>query len=136
MISKSYNELILLDTFEDRFKYLEVHGIVGKETFGIYRYLNQVFYNSKPWLQIRDKVIVRDGACDLGIDGLDIFDKIIIHHINPITITNIENGDYCVFDLNNLICTSSNTHNALHFGGESSLRQLPKIRVKGDTKLW
>ena len=136
MIIRTYRELIRFNTFEERFKYLDIHGIIGDETFGAYRYLNQALYHSRDWGQIRDKIILRDNACDLGIEGREIYDQIIIHHINPITISNIENGDYCVFDLNNLICVSSNTHNALHFGGELSLRQISKTRLKGDTLLW
>jgi len=133
---RSYNELRYLRTFDERFCYLDVRGVVGDSTFGFERYLNQVLYHSKEWRRTRDGIIIRDAACDLGIEGREIFDSIIIHHINPITIENVERGDDCVYDPNNLICTSLNTHNALHFGGEASLKKMTKVRSKGDTSLW
>lgn len=133
---RSYNELRYLRTFDERFRYLDVRGVVGDSTFGFERYLNQVLYHSKEWRRTRDGIIIRDDACDLGIEGREIFDSIIIHHINPITIENVERGDDCVYDPNNLICTSLNTHNALHFGGEASLKKMTKVRSKGDTSLW
>ena len=136
MMNKSYNELIRFSSFDERFKYLELKNFIGDSTFGYDRYLNQNFYNSKEWRRIRDLVIIRDNGCDLGIDDRTIMDRIIIHHINPITIENIECGDHCVYDLNNLISTSANTHNAIHFGGEKSLIKIPINRLKGDTKLW
>lgn len=133
---RTYYELSRLDTFEKRFRYLDLRGVVGNSTFGFDRYLNQLLYHSKEWRRTRDDIIIRDNACDLGIIGRDIFDRILIHHLNPITIENIECRDYCVFDPNNLICTSHNTHNALHFGGEEVLLKIPKTRSKGDTWLW
>jgi len=133
---RSYRELRRLRTFEERFQYLDLRGVVGNTTFGFERYLNQVLYHSSDWRRTRDGIIIRDNACDLGIDGREIFDSILVHHLNPITIENIERGDDCVYDPDNLICTSHNTHNALHFGGESSLIRLPKLRSKGDTLLW
>lgn len=133
---KSYRELIRLPTFEERFAYLKMGGSVGRETFGFDRYLNQAFYNSREWKRTRRDIIVRDESCDLGIFDREIFGKIVIHHINPITIEDLENGDWCVFDPNNLICTSPNTHNAIHYGDESLLSLLPKERRRGDTKLW
>lgn len=133
---RTYNELSRLETFEERFKYLDLRGVVGNATFGYDRYLNQLLYHSKEWRRTRDDLIVRDEACDLGILDRDIYDRIIIHHLNPITIENVENGDDCVYDPNNLICTSHNTHNAMHFGSEKLLIQLPKTRLKGDTGLW
>lgn len=133
---RSYRELIYLPTFEERFKYLDLRGTVGNETFGSDRCLNQLLYHSGEWRRIRDKIIIRDEACDLGIPGREINDMILIHHINPVTIENIENGDYCVFDPDNLISSSSNTHNAIHFGGASSLLKIYKSRSKGDTSLW
>ena len=133
---RSYRELQRLRTFEERFRYLDLRGVVGNTTFGFERYLNQVLYHSSDWRRTRDGIIIRDNACDLGIDGREIFDLILVHHLNPITIENIERGDDCVYDPDNLICTSHNTHNALHFGGESSLIRLPKLRSKGDTLLW
>jgi len=133
---RSYRDLRRLRTFEERFRYLDLRGVIGNTTFGFERYLNQVLYHSSDWRRTRDVIIIRDNACDLGIDGREIFDLILVHHLNPITIENIERGDDCVYDPDNLICTSHNTHNALHFGGESSLIRLPKFRSKGDTLLW
>ena len=133
---RSYNELRRLRTFEERFRYLDLRGVVGNTTFGFERYLNQVLYHSTDWKRTRDGIIIRDEACDLGIEGREIFDLILIHHINPITIDNIERGDDCVYDPDNLICTSQNTHNAIHFGGEQTLRKVTRIRSKGDTSLW
>lgn len=133
---KSYRELIRLPTFEERFIYLKMGGSVGRETFGFDRYLNQSFYNSREWKRTRRDIIVRDESCDLGIFDRELFSKIIIHHINPITIEDLEDGEWCVFDPNNLICTSLNTHNAIHYGDESLLSVLPKERRRGDTKLW
>jgi len=133
---RTFSELSRLKTFEERFQYLDLRGIVGNATFGCDRYLNQLLYHSRDWRRTRDDIIVRDKACDLGILDRDIYDRIIIHHLNPITIENIENGDDCVYDHNNLICTAPNTHNALHFGNEKQLIQLPKSRSKGDTGLW
>lgn len=133
---KTYRELSQLHTFEERFHYLDLRGVVGNSTFGMDRYLNQVLYHSREWRRIRDQIIIRDNACDLGILDREIFDQIIIHHLNPITMDNIERGDDCVYDSNNLICTSHNTHNSLHFGSDKTLIKLSKTRSKGDTKLW
>ena len=133
---KSYRELSRLKTFEERFEYLKLGGVVGQETFGFDRYLNQAFYRSREWKRIRDQVIIRDNGCDLGILDREIFEYVMTHHINPITIENIENGDDCIFDLNNLICTSRITHQALHYGDASLLVKLPPERRKGDTNLW
>jgi len=136
MLIRTYREVSRLKTFEERFRYLDLRGVVGNSTFGFDRYLNQILYRSKDWRRTRDGIIIRDEACDLGILDRGIFDKIIIHHLNPITIENIENGDDCVYDPENLICTSHNTHNALHFGGETLLVKMPNSRLKGDTRLW
>lgn len=133
---KSYRELIRLNTFEERYNYLKIGGIVGRETFGYERHINQSFYHSIEWKYLRRDAIVRDNGCDLGIKGREIFGKIIVHHINPITVEDIELGKDCVFDLNNLICTSHQTSNAIHYGDESLLIQLPKERKRGDTRLW
>ena len=133
---RTYNELKRFETFEERFEYLNLLGIVGDTTFGFERYLNQVFYHSKFWKKTRDGIIIRDNGCDLGIEGREIYDFIIIHHINPITIEDIENGNDWVYDPENLICTSSHTHGALHYGRDSSLLKLPQNRSKGDTSLW
>jgi len=136
MIVRSYRELRRLQTFEERFEYLKLGGLVGQETFGFERYLNQVFYRSREWKKARNDAIIRDEGCDLGILDREIQGRIIVHHINPITIEDIELGRPCIFDLNNLICTSHNTSNAIHYGDASLLPRLPKERRKGDTLLW
>lgn len=137
MMKKSYNELITIPTFEERFRYLKVYGVIGDQTFGYDRYLNQKLYNtSREWKRIRDKVILRDNGCDLGCEGFEIYGKIIIHHINPITVEDIVTCNPCVFDLNNLISTSHNTHNAIHYGDEKSLIVAPIERKQYDTCPW
>ena len=135
-MTKTYRELTRLRTFEERYEYLKIGGAVGRETFGFDRYLNQSFYRSREWRHCRNDIIVRDDGCDLGIEDRQIFGRIIVHHINPITLEDIEYARDCVFDHNNLICTSHNTSNAIHFGDASLLPTLPKERRKGDTSLW
>ena len=134
--TKSYSELISFSTFLDRYRYLKLGGRIGEETFGFDRYLNQALYKSPEWRRARDEVIIRDNGCDLGLDGYEIYDKILIHHINPITRRMIQDRDPEIFDLENLICVSHNTHNAIHYGDESLLPILQVERYKGDTKLW
>lgn len=137
MMKKSYNELITIPTFEERFRYLKIYGVIGDQTFGYDRYLNQKLYNtSREWKRIRDKVILRDNGCDLGCEGFEIYGKIIIHHINPITVEDIVTCNPCVFDLNNLISTSHNTHNAIHYGDEKLLIVAPIERKQYDTCPW
>jgi hypothetical protein len=133
---KTYRELCDLPTFEERYRYLRIGGTVGRETFGFDRYFNQVFYHSGEWKRTRRDIIIRDGGCDLGIKGRDIYDRIYVHHLNPITMKDIELCRPCLFDPNNLICTSFATSNALHYGDESLLPRLPKERRKGDTCPW
>lgn len=133
---RTYSELITLSTFEQRFNYLSLRGSIGIVTFGFDRYLNQDFYNSWSWRSVRDKIIIRDYSCDLAIPGRDIFDAIRIHHMNPITVDDIENGNPDIFNPEFLICTSIYTHNAIHFGSSKNLTRLPLERRKGDTKLW
>jgi len=135
-MKRSYTELSKLKTFEDRFNYLKLNGKVGNETFGYDRYLNQIFYKSQKWKQARDKVIIRDNGCDLGIDGYQINDKIIIHHMNPISLEDIETGSNTIYDPEYLICVSDNTHNAIHFGNDNILEKNIIERKPGDTKLW
>lgn len=135
-IFRTYSELSRFTTFEDRFDYLQLKGSVGTSTFGFDRYLNQRFYTSREWKQARDYVIGRDLGLDLGIDGYEIYDKVIIHHINPITAEQIEMGDNCILDPENLITTTHNTHNAIHYGDKSLLMLPVKDREFGDTKLW
>ena len=133
---RTYSELITIPTFEGRFEYLQLNGSVGKETFGFDRYLNQRLYRTKEWRAIRDKIIIRDNGCDLGVEGYNINGQILIHHINPITIDDIVNGKPMVFDLDNLICTTLNTHNAIHYGDASLLITAPKERHQNDTCPW
>lgn len=135
-MKKSYTELSKLKSFEDRFNYLKLDGKVGVSTFGYDRYLNQIFYKSQKWKQARDKVIIRDNGCDLGIDGYQINDKIIIHHMNPISLEDIEKGSNVIYDPEYLICVSDNTHNAIHFGNDNILEKTIIERKPGDTKLW
>lgn len=134
--TRSYRELRRLLTFEERFKYLSLKGHVGESTFGFDRYLNQNFYRSREWKQTRYKIIERDQACDLGIAGYEIEAQILIHHMNPINIEDIEAGNEDIFDPEFLICTTYNTHRAIHFGDESLLPKLPIVRSPNDTTLW
>lgn len=136
MSIKSYSELIRLPTFEERFRYLQLNGSVGKETFGFDRYLNQIFYRSQKWKSARDHVIIRDNACDLGVEGHEIFSRVIIHHMNPITLKDIERESEFLIDPEYLICTIHNTHNAIHFGDESLLITAPIDRRANDTCPW
>lgn len=133
---RCYSDLCKFKTFEDRFNYLRVGGIVGEPTFGFERYLNQAIYTSSEWRKVRDKVIIRDEGCDLGVSGYDIYSGIIIHHMIPITVEDIINRDPKIFDPEFLISTSKRTHNAIHFGDD---RLLPKgliERYRNDTCPW
>lgn len=132
----SYNELKYIDDFLERFEYLKLGGIVGQSTFGFDRYLNQTFYKSREWLDIRNHIIVRDNANDLGVEGYDIPGRILIHHINPITEEDIVNRTDLLLDPDNLICVSHDTHNAIHFGDASLLPSTFEERYPGDTRLW
>lgn len=133
---RTYSELIQIPTFEDRYAYLRLGGMVGEETFGIERHLNQSFYRSPEWRKVRREVIVRDSGCDLGMPGFQIYEHIIIHHMTPITLEDLEEGSDLILDPNNLICVSDRTHNAIHFGDKSLLPQLPIERRPGDTCPW
>ena len=136
MIIRSYKELINLNSFEERYDYLRLKGVVGHQTFGFERYLNQTFYKSKEWRLTRVGIIVRDEGCDLAMPDKKIFGRIIVHHINPITIEDIERHRSCLFDPDNLICVSEYTDRAIHYGDKSLLLELPIERKKGDTTLW
>ena len=136
MSIRTYSELITLPTFEERYKYLKLDGIVGEETFGFDRYLNQIFYKSKEWRSIRDYVITRDNGCDLGIEGHEIFGKILIHHMNPITKEDILERSDLLLNPEYLICTIKNTHDAIHYGDENLLIITPPERTKNDTCPW
>lgn len=133
---KRYSELILLPTFEERYKYLQLNGIIGDETFGFDRYINQMFYRSQEWKQVRDYVIVRDNGCDLGVEGHEIRGKILIHHMNPIGIKDIQQVNKFLLDPEYLITTMLSTHNAIHYGDESLLVTDPIERSKNDTCPW
>lgn len=133
---RTYSELIRLPTFEERYRYLRLSGSVGGETFGFDRYLNQIFYRSPEWRSVRDFVIVRDNGCDLGIDGREIHERIIIHHMNPITIEDVERRSDYLLDPEFLISTIHSTHNAIHYGDESLLILAPIERSPYDTCPW
>lgn len=133
---KTYSELILLPTFEERFRYLQLEGVVGKETFGYDRYLNQILYHSDEWRRFRNQIIVRDDGCDLACEGFDIHSRIIIHHIDPITVEDVINRHPKVFDPENVVSTSHNTHLAIHYGDEDLLVVAPVARTKNDTCPW
>lgn len=137
MSIKTYSELITLPTFRDRYRYLRLKGQVGRDTFGHDRYINQILYQRHPkWKSVRDQVIIRDNGCDLGVEGYEIHGKIIVHHMNPITMDDIENESDFLFDPEFLICTTHNTHNAIHYGDEDLLIAEPIIRTKNDTCPW
>lgn len=133
---RTYSELITIPTFTERFQYLKLDGQVGIETFGFDRYLNQTLYRSPEWKRFRREIIVRDNGCDLACEGYDIVGKILIHHINPLTIDDIIHRDPKIFDPENVICTILNTHNAIHYGDESLLVTEPITRTKYDTCPW
>ena len=133
---KRYSELITLHTFEERYEYLRLDGVVGKDTFGFDRYLNQNFYRSAEWKRIRDFVIVRDNGCDLGIEDRAIYGKILIHHMNPITDQDIIHGTDALLNPEFLICVTHDTHNAIHYGTAELLVKAPIVRTKYDTCPW
>lgn len=133
---RSYSEMKQFDTLEDRFEYLALRSSVGLATFGFDRWLNQQFYSSRAWKQARQRVVVRDNGCDLGVDGYDIHSRIIIHHMNPIDAEQLAQGDESVLDPEFLICTTHNTHNAIHYGDRNLLPKQLVERRMGDTKLW
>ena len=136
MTDRTYSELIQIPTFLERFRYLKLGGRVGEETFGYDRYLNQGFYHSSEWRQIRDYIITRDLGRDLGVDGYDIHGKIYIHHMNPIIVKDIIHASDYLTDPEYLICTTQNTHNAIHYGDESLLVSEPVERTPFDTCPW
>ena len=136
MIVKTYSELIRLEKYMDRYQYLMLNGRVGKETFGYERFLNQSLYKSYEWRSVRDEVIVRDHGCDLGMEGYEIYGSIIVHHMNPITMDDIQNRNEDIFNPEYLVSTSFSTHNAIHYGDEGLLITEPIIRTKNDTCPW
>lgn len=136
MSTRTYSELILLPTFEERFKYLQLNGRVGDDTFGFDRYINQKFYRSAEWKRIRDYIIIRDNGCDLAVDGYEIYGRILIHHMNPITISDIKFSTEYLMNPDYLICVTHNTHNAIHYGDEKQIITGPIVRTKNDTCPW
>lgn len=134
---RTYSELIQLPTFEERYEYLKLNGRVGEETFGFDRYLNQIFYKSPEWLRIRNFVITRDNGCDLAMPGREIRgNKILIHHMNPITVDDILNRSDFLLNPEYLISTLKNTHDAIHYGNSEILYEDPIVRSKNDTCPW
>lgn len=136
MSIRTYSELIEIPSFKERYEYLRLDGKVGEDTFGWSRYLNQALYTSDEWKRTRRKVILRDNGCDLAVDGFEIQNRLLIHHINPITVEDIENCSPVIFDLDNLICCSHNTHEAIHYGNSNLLPSDPVMRRPNDTCLW
>ena len=134
---RTYRELIALPTFEERFRYLKLNGSVGEDTFGFDRYINQQFYNSLEWRRLRDEIIVRENGCDLGLTGYDIGGRVLIHHMNPVTVRDIQERSQYLMNPEYLICVSHDTHNAIHYGDENQSRnKLPIERTKNDTCPW
>lgn len=136
MIIRTYNELMLLPTFEERFEYLKLSGRVGEETFGFDRWINQKFYRSAEWKHLRDQVIIRDNGCDLGVEGREIYGKILIHHMNPITKKDILDRTDLLLNPMYLISVTKQTHDAIHYSDESILMNDPIVRSRNDTCPW
>lgn len=135
-IYKTYSEMIKKELFKDRLIYLSLNGLVGDQTFGGHRYLNQIFYKSLKWKETRREVILRDNGCDLADERYPIKGLVYIHHINPITIEDILEERPCVFDLENLVCASFKTHNAIHYGIDDIYISEPISRKPNDTCPW
>ena len=136
MSIRCYSELVEIPTFEERFRYLQLNGSVGQDTFGFDRYMNQAFYQSREWKRVRDFVILRDNGCDLGVDGYTIYGKVLIHHMNPITAKDIAAVSDYLMNPEYLICVSHTTHNAIHYGDENLIPKGPIIRTPNDTCPW
>ncbi len=134
--NRSYTELRELETFIERFRYLELRGTLGEATFGFDRWINQRFYKSAEWKWVRDQVIVRDSGCDLGILGYEIQSGLLVHHMNPLALKDLKEGEDWILDPEFLITTTLQTHNAIHYGDESRLPRGPIVRERGDTRLW
>lgn len=136
MSIKCYSELITIPTFIERYRYLKIGGRVGADTFGHDRYLNQILYHSGEWIDFRDEIIIRDNGCDLACAGFELKDRILVHHIDPITVDDVLRRHPKIFDPENVISTCLNTHNAIHYGDESKLMLLPTERTRHDTCPW
>lgn len=136
-MTKTYTELITFKTFEERFRYLRLNGRVADETFGVQRWLNQVFYRTKEWKDFRREILIRDNMCDLGIEGRDIYNYALVHHINPITPKDIlERRTNVLLNPENVITTIKRTHDAIHYGDETILALEPADRKPNDTIPW
>lgn len=134
---KSYSEMSQCGTFDERYNYLKLQGEVAGETFGFDRYLNQKFYKSREWKRVRDQVIVRDNGCDMGLKDYPIKGKILIHHINPLSLDEVSNGSPALLDPNNLVCVSHETHNAIHYGDQTIVKDKTLVeRRPNDTSPW
>lgn len=133
---RTYSELIQLPTFEERFEYLKLEGNVGEDTFGFDRWMNQIFYKAPEWKRVRDEVIIRDNGCDLAMDGYEIHGRILIHHMNPISVKDIELRTDLLLNPEYLISTMHRTHNAIHYGSIDLLPKGPIIRTPNDTCPW
>jgi hypothetical protein len=133
---RRYEELLRFRSFEERFRYLKLDGVIGVSTFGFDRWVNQRFYKSLEWQAVRNQIIVRDDGCDLGIPGYEITSGLLVHHMNPVSLEDLTHGENWIFDPSFLITTSLQTHNAIHYGDESLLPRGPIVRKQGDTKLW
>lgn len=135
-MDRSYSELSQLETFEERYEYLKLKGNVGVRTFGHDRWLNQLFYKSSEWESVRNFVIVRDDGCDLGVPGFEIHSNLLVHHMNPMSLDDVNHGASWILSPEYLITTSLQTHNAIHYGDENQLPRGPIVRELGDTTLW
>lgn len=135
-MKRTYSELIQFKTFSERYNYLRLHGVVGERTFGWERFANQKFYTSYEWKIARRDVIARDRGCDLGVEGYELHDHIIVHHMNPMEAAHISQGDPDILNIGYLISCSLKTHNAIHYSDEEQLPRLFAERTPGDTKLW
>ena len=133
---RTYRELKSFTSFEERYQYLKLSGRVGEKTFGFDRILNQLLYSSPRWKRTRDDIIIRDMGCDLGIEGFELEGRILVHHMNPISLEDIEEENDDIFNPEFLICNSLNTHNAIHYGDETKLIRLPVARTRNDTCPW
>ena len=133
---RTYSDLVKLGTFVERYQYLKLHGVVGGDTFGFDRYLNQVLYRSKEWRDLRHRIIVRDNGCDMALEGWDICGPVTVHHMNPLTVKDVDERNPDIFEPEFLVCVSHNTHNAIHYSDESLLPKEPIERRAGDTCPW
>ena len=133
---RTYSELIQILDYYDRFEYLKIGGKIGFETFGYDRYLNQILYASPEWRNFRDAIIIRDNGCDIAMPGFEIYDRLTVHHLNALTKEDILNRDPKIFDPENVVCVSHNTHMAIHYGSRDLLPQPIIVRTQNDTCPW